>query len=62
MPKGEIGINPAYPELLYKIYEAKIHKDDKVELGKELKIDIVPRLVDLKNSFMGLGSAGNNIK
>lgn len=52
IPKGEIGINPAFPNLKYKVYNSIITKDNRVELGSQLDIEIIPRLVDLKNTFM----------
>ena len=57
MPKGEIGINPACPDLKYKVYTGKEVKGPDagamyVEQDKELKIRIVPRLVDHRISIM----------
>lgn len=55
-PKWEIGINPAFPELSYNIYTTKEISNDNNNLvlkkDKKLKVTIVPRIVDLKNSFM----------
>jgi len=50
-PKGEVGINPAYPDLKYKVFKSKtVFRDNLMllELIKELKIRIAPRLVDPK--------------
>jgi len=55
IPKGELGINPAYPKLRYNIYEGKIIHDAgtlMVEPGKQLNLAMVPRLIDLKYNFM----------
>lgn len=55
LPKGEIGINPAYPDLKYKIYKGKTYRDSVftfIEPVKQLEIKLVPRLVDLKYTFM----------
>lgn len=55
IPKGEVGINPAYSDLKYKVYQGKIvsrNNMDFVEPVKELKIEFTPRLVDLKFTFM----------
>lgn len=55
IPKGEVGINPAYPKLSYKIYQGKV--DSKTPFSyirpvKELKIKIIPELVDVKFTLM----------
>jgi hypothetical protein len=55
IPKGEIGINPAYPNLKYEIYEGRVYKEDGysfVEPVRKLAVEIVPRLVDLKLAIM----------
>ena len=55
IPKGEIGVNPAYADLKYKIYTSRANINDGdlfLELEKEVKINIVPKLVDLKFNFM----------
>lgn len=55
IPKGEIGINPAYTDLKYKVYQGRVTERngfDFIEPVKELKIELIPRLVDLKFSFM----------
>lgn len=56
IPKGEIGINPAYPELKYKIYSTKTYIDSGkifIEPKKKQNIEIVPKLVDPKFTIMG---------
>lgn len=55
VPKGEVGINPAYADLKYKTYTSKVNFNDGelfLELEKEVKINIMPKLVDLKFNFM----------
>lgn len=55
MPKGEVGINPALPDLTYKVFRGKYIKGKDfryVEPIKELKISIEPKLVDLRYSSM----------
>jgi len=60
IPKGEIGINPAYPDLNYKIYEGiYIDRTDDLVIGKMLDIQITPRLVNLKNTFMRTRTENN---
>ncbi|RLC35357.1 hypothetical protein DRH14_01165 [Candidatus Shapirobacteria bacterium] len=56
VPKGEVGINPAYPNLQYKVYRATPVKKRGclyLEPGKEQDIRIVPRLVDPRFTTMG---------
>lgn len=64
IPKGEIGPNPAYPDLSYKIYNGKVQNEGGelyVELGKQLDLAIAPRLIDLKYTFMrNATKAGEN--
>lgn len=52
MPKGEIGINPAFPELKFEIFETEILTDDSSEIfvipKNKIRIEFVPKLVDLK--------------
>jgi len=56
IPKGEIGINPALPNLTYKIFLGKQIRNKSgfryLEQTKELKISIEPKLVDLRYSCM----------
>lgn len=55
IPKGEVGINPAYPDLKYKVYLGKVVSNSEfsyVEPVRPLKLDIVPRLVDQRFSRM----------
>lgn len=50
IPKGEVGINPAYP-LDWKFYRG-MYRDGLVCKDVQLSLKAVPRLVDLKNTFM----------
>jgi len=55
IPKGEVGINPAFSDLKYKVYNSEISYKDNLcylEPTKELRINLVPKLVDLKFTFM----------
>lgn len=51
-PKGEVGINPAYPEFEYEVYRADIKKrvDDELFLNIKNKTEVkfIPKLVDIK--------------
>lgn len=54
-PKGEIGINPAYPDLEYKVYVGKVFNENGLTYIKqenEIEVDIVPKLVDLRFTVM----------
>jgi len=55
IPKGEIGINPAYPELKYQIYLGVPNKcGDNLYIAQDKKLDIkiMPRLVSRKYTTM----------
>jgi hypothetical protein len=52
MPKGEIGVNPAYPDLKYKIHSAKLGADGLLHRDRKLDLTIAPRLVDIKYTLM----------
>lgn len=57
IPKGEMGINPASTNLKYKVFSSNIMKDSLskkmfAEIGQELPIKLVPRLVDLRFTTM----------
>lgn len=56
-PKGEIGINPAFTNMSYKIYQARATSEGSnyLEIMHELPIEIVPRLIELDKSFMRAG-------
>lgn len=54
-PKGEIGINPAFPDLDYKIYQGKTTIEGVttyIEPEKQLDITLEPKLVDIRNTVM----------
>jgi len=52
MPKGETGINPAFPDLEFEVFKTCVHKvnEDEIFLTPKTRIEIqlVPRLIDLK--------------
>ncbi len=52
MPKGEVGINPAYPDLEYSIYRAVRDETGRVHPVEKLDLTIAPRLVDIKYTLM----------
>lgn len=53
IPKGEVGINPAYNNLSYEIWTGHYNAENNtIILDQLLDINIPPRMVDLKNSFM----------
>ncbi len=52
MPKGEVGINPAYPALEHVIFRAEKVEDGLVEPVEQLDLSIAPRLVDLRYALM----------
>lgn len=59
-PKGEVGINPAWPDLKIKTYVGKeVHRTNKntmyVVPEKEISIKLVPRLVDHRITIMRSG-------
>ncbi|WP_040479464.1 hypothetical protein [Longispora albida] len=52
MPKGEIGVNPAYPDLRHTIRQAVVTGDGSLEAVKDLDVTIAPRLIDLRHTLM----------
>lgn len=52
MPKGEIGINPAYPNLDYRVWRAEQDDTGHLHPAEELSLTIAPRLVDIKYTLM----------
>lgn len=52
IPKGEVGINPAYPDLDYSIYMGELAPNGAIHPVKQLDLRITPRLVDLKYTLM----------
>ena len=61
IPKGEIGINPAFPDLNLEFFETDVHAENNDELyvspKNKINVDFVPRLIDLK--FTTLRSKNN---
>jgi len=64
IPKGEVGINPAFPNLTYKVFKCKYYAENSgfryLEPVKELKIDIETKLVNLR--YSGMHSKQKQIK
>jgi hypothetical protein len=52
MPKGEIGINPAYPNLQARIYTAERTTTDSLAILEPVHAQLAPRLVDLRYTLM----------
>ncbi|MFK0233474.1 hypothetical protein [Streptomyces vinaceus] len=52
IPKGEIGINPAYPDLEYRVWRAEQDEAGRLQPAEELDLTIAPRLVDIKYTLM----------
>ncbi|MFE2599612.1 hypothetical protein ACFXCZ_24470 [Streptomyces sp. NPDC059396] len=52
MPKGEIGINPAYPELGYRVWRAELGDDGLLHPAEEVALRLEPRLVDTRHTLM----------
>ncbi|RKT04593.1 hypothetical protein BX286_2553 [Streptomyces sp. 3211.6] len=52
VPKGEIGINPAYPDLAYRVWRAEQDDSGHLQPAEELNLTIAPRLVDIKYTLM----------
>ncbi|AXI78958.1 hypothetical protein [Peterkaempfera bronchialis] len=52
MPKGEIGINPAYPNLDYRVWRAEPDDFGHLHPIEQLTLSIAPRLVDIKHTLM----------
>jgi hypothetical protein len=51
-PKGEVGINPAYPDLRYRVWRAERDGAGRLHPAEELALTIAPRLVDIKHTLM----------
>lgn len=51
-PKGEIGINPAYPDLNYRVWRAEQDDIGHLHPAEQLDLTIAPRLVDIKYTLM----------
>ncbi|MEV0266942.1 hypothetical protein AB0I49_37165 [Streptomyces sp. NPDC050617] len=52
IPKGEIGINPAYSELDYRVWKAEIGDDALLHPTEEVALKLTPRLVDTEHTLM----------
>jgi hypothetical protein len=52
IPKGEIGVNPAYPDLSYRIHRAEVDERGLLHSAGRLDLTIAPRLVDIKYTLM----------
>lgn len=52
IPKGEVGINPAYPDLQYRVLRAETDDRGLLHPTEQLDLTIAPRLVDIKHSLM----------
>ena len=55
LPKGEIGINPANPDIKYKIYSTNFWQENGhsfISKKKELSIIIEPRLAEINMLLM----------
>ncbi|WP_042419691.1 hypothetical protein [Streptacidiphilus anmyonensis] len=52
IPKGEIGINPAYPNLDYRIWRAEADEAGHLHPVEQLDLTVAPRLVDIKYTLM----------
>ncbi len=55
IPKDEVGINPACPDLKYQFYTSKTFRENdflRIEPEKEIDINVMPKLVDLKFTTM----------
>lgn len=52
IPKGEVGVNPAYNNLKYEIWSSRYDRESNTIVPEVLlDVNISPRMVDLKNSF-----------
>ncbi|MFE4175083.1 hypothetical protein ACFRR7_24055 [Streptomyces sp. NPDC056909] len=52
IPKGEVGINPAYPDLEYRVWLAEQDAAGRLVPTEQLELTIAPRLVDIKYTLM----------
>lgn len=52
IPKGEMGVNPAYPKMKYRIHRAELDERGLLHRAGKLDLTIVPRLVDIKYTLM----------
>ncbi|MFF5719871.1 hypothetical protein [Streptomyces buecherae] len=52
VPKGEIGVNPAYSELDYRVWRAELGDDGLLHPTEEVPLRLTPRLVDTQHTLM----------
>ncbi|MGW2598896.1 hypothetical protein [Streptomyces klenkii] len=52
IPKGEIGVNPAYPDLQYRVWTAELGDDRLLHPIQELPLRLTPRLVGTQYTLM----------
>lgn len=52
MPKGEIGVNPAYPALRTTVHRAELTYHGALVPAERLDVTIAPRLIDLRYTLM----------
>ncbi|MEW2163468.1 hypothetical protein AB0912_10765 [Streptomyces sp. NPDC007084] len=52
VPKGEIGVNPAYSELDYRVWRAELGDDGLLHPVEEVALRLTPRLVDTQHTLM----------
>ncbi|WP_424892381.1 hypothetical protein [Streptomyces sp. XH2] len=65
LPKGEIGINPAYPRAGCRIWTAEVCPGGLVHPVEELNVSLVPRLAELRMTAMrrdGTGKAAGHAR
>lgn len=51
-PKGEIGVNPACPDLRYRVWKAELGDDRLLHTIEELPLRLTPRLVGTQHTLM----------
>ncbi|WP_413229764.1 hypothetical protein [Kitasatospora purpeofusca] len=52
IPKGEVGINPAYTDVEYRVWRAEADSHGRVHPVEEVGLKIAPRLIDTKHTLM----------
>ncbi|WP_229759137.1 hypothetical protein [Peterkaempfera bronchialis] len=52
IPKGEVGINPAYADAEYRVWRAEADNHGRVHPVEEIELKIAPRLIDTKHTLM----------
>ncbi|MFC1438008.1 hypothetical protein ABUW04_07025 [Streptacidiphilus sp. N1-10] len=56
IPKGEIGINLAYPRAGHRVWTADLGTDGLLHPAEELEVTLVPRLTDLRSTALGFAA------